>query len=122
MSMSEPTYKHIALLETMAAERGKSIPAEKMPTTSSGVSALIRALEKLPSLPVTEAQIEEYRTVVAECVARVPNFQVGRFAEVPEDRSSANKAIYALNRLLAGVEFRETLESAESIFEDVSAA
>ena len=108
------------LARTVASERGLSI--DQWPETSAGLAKLIQGMiAKYPALPVTEEQTEQYQTLVGECVEKVANFNVARFATLPEDRASANKAIFAMKGLLrrADAEYTSTnLDSFVSVKTD----
>ena len=99
MALTFANDKQVRLARSVAWERGLTITS--MPDTSAGLARLIqRMIAEVPALPITEEQEEQYQTLVAECVGKVENFQVERFATLPETRADANKAIYAMRGLL----------------------
>lgn len=105
--------QQMGLARTVAAERGLTIT--QWPDTSAGLSKLIQGMiEKYAPLPVTEEQTEQYQTLVGECVAKVESFQAERFATLPEDRASANKAIWTMKGLLRRADAAYTAANVES--------
>jgi hypothetical protein len=77
------------------------------------VSGLIAHLKaEYESLPIVEWQVEKFRRLVDAAVARVPDFDAGAYSEVPADRTSANKALFSLERLLNRAEYRAGISNA----------
>lgn len=120
MSLTKPSAKQTRFAGQLAWERGKKILS--MPDTSSGVSALIDKLQRdFEPLATAEWQVEAFRRLVGECVARVEGFDPTEYAVVPENRSEANKAIYQLRGQLSRVAYHEAKAAAATNLVDIDA-
>lgn len=85
----------------LAWERGLKI--EVRPANQTEASKLIDDLlagKHGAPIAVADWQLDAIRERIVECVEKVSNFDASAFAELPEDRASANKAIRELDRML----------------------
>jgi hypothetical protein len=117
MALTAPSPQQRQFAGQIAWERGKKIAT--MPTTSSALNGLIQSLlANHAPLPAMDWQIDRYRRLLAECVAKVENFDPTGFSELPADRAAANKATFALQKMLNRVEYRSAVSNADQYLVD----
>lgn len=117
MALTAPSTAQKRFAGQLAWERGKKIAT--MPDTSSALSGLIQELiANHTPLPTAEWQVEAFRRLVGEAIARIEDFDVSEYSEVPGNRAEANQAIHGLRKRLSGVEFRNARSNAASYLVD----
>jgi hypothetical protein len=110
MALTAPKEKQVSFARQIAWERGQRLAV--VPDTSSELSAVIEHLLAMPSLPITDDQVDRIRQLNEQCVVAIDGFVP--VSELPAGRDGGNRVIYSLRSRLSRVKFHAAKANASS--------